>query len=731
MKNIFDKWRLFKEVLAPDSEESEYEKAISSAETAAGLDPEAQKTAAAEKPKQKTSTSGTIKSSCNCVDSSESGLSVKEIKKLINKYYTEKNPDPSFKKLNVDNDCNLETQKAIMQFQADTGAEQDGCVGDETEGKMVEAGLIDKPTIPQSYSAAGTAAAAPAGSTNSAPISAAVGSATGGVTIAIKASTTGSKPHRIVGPNYHGYGVDSHDTSRKTGKAQTPNTANDAYIINPVWFGDVITSSHIGMRKILKRKQYGHPALAKIISSAADSTGEIKPARDGGVALVSGVSLGGPDFPCYNQKDIDKNPNTPCVQGGWGVGTKAIKYHKNQTGGHRFGHQSGLEADISYYRNSGLGSKYWKVPGRWKEFDYERNLAFAEALLGNNQIELVLIGKDMVRPLIRWVEKNNRQEQFPKAYASLKSRNSGALKGDSTGGHNDHFHVRMKFPDNSFQNMKQFKLSVSKNNATKQEVGKTSNLMAKLPEDKSKYSFILGTVDGNIIASHNPNKEIYGASIQKPIAALVQMVQYKQDKNKKLNDKELGMLLSYNKTFRGSNEVNRAISRNFRGNRPFYKERTLGKIDPRIMRQVLGIFGIKNTKFVYSNNKQSSLDYYKFLSGLARMKNKKFKNNQEKEFAALYGEEIDKIFKFTTYIPSNIKKRFNDIGINNFWAKGGRANGALNYGIIIDDKHVLVVYTRFGPGGKLGSAEHAATGRGGAHTNMMLSIVKNLFDKIK
>lgn len=717
MKNIFDKWRLFKEALAPDSGESEYEKVISSADNTAALDPEApEEAAAAEKPKQKTPTSGTIKSSCNCVDSSESGLSVEEIKKLINKYYTEKNPDPSFKKLNVDNDCNLETQKAIMQFQADTGAEQDGCVGDETEGKMVEAGLIDKSTSPQSYSAAGAATTTAAASATSPSSASSIGAATSSaVTVTvIKSNVQGPSPHsRVVKNNYQGYGRDTsnYDVDKGKKNAKSGNTENDAYFVDGINVGDEIRGKPgLAVLSGRRHKQFGTKILAAVLiaagAEAANYVIEKGLKRNRGEARLADTSLGR----CINKRERAEDPSLPCIMGGWGPGL----------GRHRWGHQSGLEADLSYYKISGPPESWKPADVGFKNFDYERNCAFTESLLKSEKVEMVLMGTRVIVAMQKWVRKNGLESVFPNVLSSPK------IGKDSKGGHDNHYHLRLHIPSNS-PNMRQFK-QILKNKRT----GKPSS-MEKLPEEKSKYSFVLGTVDGNIIASHNPNKEIYGASIQKPIAALVQMIQYKQDKNKKLNDKELGMLLSYDKTFRGSNEVNRAIARNFKGNKPFYKERTLGKIDPRIMGQVLGIFGIKNTKFVYggySNNRQSSLDYYKFLSGLARMKNKKFKNNQEKEFAESYGEEIDKIFKYTTYIPPNIKKRFNDIGINNFWAKGGRALGALNYGIIIDDKHVLVVYTHFSDGGPLGSEEHKRTGPGGVDTNKMLSIVRHLASKI-
>ena len=219
--------------------------------------------------------------------------------------------------------------------------------------------------------------------------------------------------------------------------------------------------------------------------------------------------------------------------------------------------------------------------------------------------------------------------------------------------------------------------------------------------------------------------------MQKPIAALVQTIQYKQDPSQKLNDEELRMLLSYSRTFRGSNQVNRSISSKFSGGRKSYKKRKLGKIDTNAIKQILSIFGISNnTKFVYSDNKQSALDYFNFLSGLARMTSNQAKNEKEKEFANLYGEEMKKVLNYTNYIPDYIRKNLNDMGINKFWGKGGRAGGALNYGIVIDNKYVLVVYTRFS-NVRFGKPGYEKTGKGGAHTNKMLSIIKHLVNKIK
>lgn len=725
MKNIFDKWRLFKEVLASDSEESEYEKAISSAETAAGLDPEAQKAAAAEKPKQKTSTSGTIKSSCNCVDSSESGLSVEEIKKLINKYYTEKNPDPSFKKLNVDNDCNLETQKAIMQFQADTGAEQDGCVGDETEGKMVEAGLIDKSTSPQSYSAAGAAAGTAAASATSPSSASSIGAATSSaVTVTvIKSNVKGPSPHyRVVKNNYQGYGRDTSDYDVDKGKknAKSGNTENDAYFVDGINVGDAIRGKPgLAVLSGRRHKQFGTKILAAVlIAAGAEASNYVIEKglkRNRGEARLADTSLGR----CINKRERAKDPSLPCIMGGWGPGL----------GRHRWGHQSGLEADLSYYKISGPPESWKPADVGFKNFDYERNCAFTESLLKSEKVEMVLMGARVITAMQKWVRKNGLESVFPNVLSSPK------IGKDSKGGHDNHYHLRLHIPSNS-PNMRQFK-QMLKNKTTGMTKGKSS-LMAKLPEEKSKYSFVLGTIDGRVILSHNANQKFHGASIQKPVAALVQMIQYKNDPNKKLTAKELKHLLGYERSgknlgFQMSNRVNRAISWRRSGQKFYSSEsggKDLGRISRTSMKQVLSNFGITNIDFVQSQNKQSALDYFKFLAGISRMISGKSKNQQEKQFAQEHKQELETIKQFTTYLRSNEKKAFSSMGINNYWGKGGRNGGSLNYGIVIDNKYVIVVYTRFS-NAKYGTEEYKTTAAGGTDTNKMLSIFKHLIAKIK
>jgi murein L,D-transpeptidase YcbB/YkuD len=127
--------------LKPDTkpETSVYKDFISSIEKSAGLDPKEQEKKAKEQEKEDSNCK--IKTACNCLDRSETSLEISEIQEILNKYFASVGESI---KLDVSGECDLETQKAIMRFQKKTGIECDGCVGDETHGKMLDLKLTEK-----------------------------------------------------------------------------------------------------------------------------------------------------------------------------------------------------------------------------------------------------------------------------------------------------------------------------------------------------------------------------------------------------------------------------------------------------------------------------------------------------------------------------------------------------------------------------------------------------------
>lgn len=90
--------------------------------------------------------------SCNCVDKTESNLSISQIQTILYKNgFSEYLQKVTFSSGQADGICGPETRSAIMAFQSAHNLQVDACVGDETEGKMKDLGLLkdlDLPTSP-------------------------------------------------------------------------------------------------------------------------------------------------------------------------------------------------------------------------------------------------------------------------------------------------------------------------------------------------------------------------------------------------------------------------------------------------------------------------------------------------------------------------------------------------------------------------------------------------------
>jgi murein DD-endopeptidase MepM/ murein hydrolase activator NlpD len=75
-----------------------------------------------------------INKACNCVDSSETDLSIEEIQKVLK--------DNNFLSAEVTGTCDEATRMAILDFQKHNNIQCDGCVGDETHLEMFNLGYL-------------------------------------------------------------------------------------------------------------------------------------------------------------------------------------------------------------------------------------------------------------------------------------------------------------------------------------------------------------------------------------------------------------------------------------------------------------------------------------------------------------------------------------------------------------------------------------------------------------
>ena len=86
--------------------------------------------------------------------------------------------------------------------------------------------------------------------------------------------------------------------------------------------------------------------------------------------------------------------------------------------------------------------------------------------------------------------------------------------------------------------------------------GSTQGAIAKpclLSEARKKYSYSFGEVGKDSVSGHNQNKSMYGASMNKPVLALINLILAKEGALhnrtgkpiRKLSPKELDRLISY------------------------------------------------------------------------------------------------------------------------------------------------------------------------------------------
>ena len=80
---------------------------------------------------------------CNCVDNSESPLSIRQIQTILN--------------ISPTGFCDQEMVDEIMNFQKINNIKCDGCVGDETHNKMLELGITDVPLLSGPYGSSSAA----------------------------------------------------------------------------------------------------------------------------------------------------------------------------------------------------------------------------------------------------------------------------------------------------------------------------------------------------------------------------------------------------------------------------------------------------------------------------------------------------------------------------------------------------------------------------------------------
>ncbi len=646
--------------------------------------------------------------------------------------------------------CGSETRHFIMKFQRQKNICADACVGEITFGEMKndpdfseKTSKDDKPinlrdaedddetSRPSSSLNSGktTSNSSFSGATSLGQRPVAPKKLTPGVTLVIKSNIASKTPSsRIKDPvlgrdsNFAGFGRNSFTHGAKGKKIRNrANYQDDAYFVNGVDLADELRGQEgISVTGRKTGRQTGHKSVAEVLKNAAQAVYDAVPNRSG-LAQLGGASL----ERCINQKDIDENPKIPCIQGGWGPGL----------GHHRWGHQNGMEIDVTYYHNP--GSQPWTKYNNSNKrlFDMERNAIFTETLLADKRVEAVLVGVNVHKLLVNYANEN--QTNRSKFSNILKERNKRLAPSGT--GHDNHWHIRLHIPSGS-PNFTEFerdflsgvapsfrrgsvKLKLKSGPHSRRggarfnnlkgtqanKIRKVFNILYKkeLSEIEKMYasflSYSLGEyTDEEPTKTFNKNKAIGGASSPKTMASLAQIIRYKGTKQAMTDDEIRGILTYTGRTKGsgfGSNAISRTISvkhaaRRAAGMRkyPPYRRRKgysggkrLGKLkEEEVYNFVSKAFNIsKRSTFLWGGHKQTTRDMFKFFSGLERMTSGK-SEGEELQWYLANKEQVDKIVKIqkerkhSDYMKLSTIPKFADPDLpddEQGWGKGGRIGG--------------------------------------------------------
>ena len=242
-----------------------------------------------------------------------------------------------------------------------------------------------------------------------------------------------------------------------------------------------------------------------------------------------------------------------------------------------------------------------------------------------------------------------------------------------------------------------------------------------------KYNYSLSRLGGDTIAQKLGDMPRYGASMNKPILAFINLVLAKEGaahhrakdsegnplQIKRLTPDELDKLISYSGGSKWSNRVNRALSDlkyiKMKGWHPEYKKYINTKrneigVNKTQAAEVLKRFGLDKTlpgvhaAFRGNINKQTTEGYNQFMSLLTDIE-----NNPEHE----HWDEATEILNFVRKrqggtpgkgLKNFLNKELAKAGygknvIKSMYGKGGKTKRALNYSLVINDKYVLSLYT--------------------------------------
>ena len=666
--------------------------------------------------------------SCNCVARSESDLEIRNVQNFLANVYGigSSGLTVSFSgqfgtagEGFADGVCGPETRKFIMRFQREYEEEElcvDGCVGEDTEAAMhafnkqmfkfdAFEDFVEKGERSQGKTAlkqVDTKTNAKTDSSNKSH----------GASSWFNAST--ARSFTSVSP---GVGDTASPNSNATisikGRIHTHGSKKKEDLIpgliNAANIHDELEQT--GLFKVRKnRLPWGNPHLSTAVIAAARAVDKINSSKVG-IPIVGNISSeeGGP------------------------IGASAS-------------HQVGLDLDCSFYNHKQMNTWFEVNEQNFNHlFDIPRNVVFMHNLVKNPNVKYIFIDKEIKRLIsfnlrniklsrITNAEQITAQDLYKVKIKTLWNSIKDSPKLHHEDHHADHYHIRVRHPKNSMY-LNNYLRSLRKKKTSSFRSTSTEGLkeIEKLKfKHADKFGFVFGTVDGKVIESYNERAQFYGASMNKTMAALVQLIIYKDSKEQQLTDRELSGILSYRYGAPNTNKVNRSISAKYKGSDDY--KRPHGQQPGRITHKQIGniakIFKVKKSKFLWASesgdNLQTPEDTFNFFAALARMNNGNPKGDLEIDFYEENHEAVERIIKATKNRKHNPRWTKAGHGTQTlqklgFWGKGGLWAGAINLSVVINDTHVLTIYSRMGRW-----TRESSSGKKSSINNQGFSVLRNI-----
>ena len=228
---------------------------------------------------------------------------------------------------------------------------------------------------------------------------------------------------------------------------------------------------------------------------------------------------------------------------------------------------------------------------------------------------------------------------------------------------------------------------------------------AKRRASDPPYAYTFGGLAAGtpVYSSYNENQITgHGASMNKPILALIHMMMYKQAP-RKLTDQELRAMLAY--TGGESNTISKLASgvNSKYSARDAERKKTIGTVSDADAARFLSKLGLDSSMRIrWNNNKQTPKQFFDFMRLI---------HNKQKISSLGIENEINKILSYMRRDKNLgvsiggdreskrwpvLLKAIQDKGlqVSKIYGKGGLVPSGFHYALVIDDKYLLTMYSK-------------------------------------